>query len=84
MVFIDSNVPMYLIGATHPHKTDTRHLQERCIALEQRLVTDAGVLQEILHRHAAIGRPEAIQPAFDTLLTLSTWRSCADTGSPKS
>jgi predicted nucleic acid-binding protein len=26
------------------------------------------VLQEILHRYAAIGRPDAIQPAFDAIL----------------
>lgn len=68
MVFIDSNIPMYLIGAAHPHKTDAQRLLERCIALEQRLVTDAEVLQELLHRYAAIGRPDAIQPAFDSLL----------------
>lgn len=59
---------MYLIGAAHPHKTDAQRLLERCIAIEQRLVTDAEVLREILHRYAAIGRPDAIQPAFDSLL----------------
>jgi predicted nucleic acid-binding protein len=32
------------------------------------LVTDAEVLQEILHRYVAIGRRDAIQPAFDALL----------------
>jgi hypothetical protein len=31
-------------------------------------VTDAEVLQEILHRYAAIRRRDAIQPAFDVLL----------------
>ena len=30
-------------------------------------MTDAEVLQEILHRYAAIRRKEAIQPAFETL-----------------
>ena len=34
----------------------------------QRLVTDAEVLQEILHRYVAIDRRDAIQPAFDALL----------------
>ena len=34
----------------------------------ERLVTDAEVLQEILHRYAAIDRRDAIQPAFDALL----------------
>jgi hypothetical protein len=31
-------------------------------------VTDAEVLQEILHRYVAIDRRDAIQPAFDALL----------------
>ena len=68
MIFIDSNVPMYLIGAEHPHKIDAQHLLERCIADDQRLVTDAEVLQEILHRYAAIGRKDAISPAFQAIL----------------
>ena len=36
----------------------------------QRLVTDAEVLQEILHRYVAIDRRDAIQPAFDALLAV--------------
>jgi predicted nucleic acid-binding protein len=68
VVFIDSNIPMYLIGAAHPHKVDAQRLLERCISEGERLVTDAEVLQEILHRYSAIGRPEAFQPAFDALL----------------
>ena len=32
MIFIDSNVPMYLVRASHPHKTDAQHLLERAIA----------------------------------------------------
>ena len=68
MIFVDSNVPMYLVGATHPHKLDAQRLIERCISASERLVTDAEVLQEILHRYAAIGRKDAIQPAFAALL----------------
>jgi uncharacterized protein len=68
MILVDSNVPMYLIGAPHPHKTDAQRLLEQLISDRQRLVTDAEVLQEILHRYVAINRREAIQPAFDALL----------------
>jgi hypothetical protein len=68
MIFIDSNVPMYLVGTAHPHKVDAQRLLERCIADGQRLVTDAEVLQEILHRYVAIGRKDAIQPAFQVIL----------------
>jgi uncharacterized protein len=59
---------MYLVGAPHPHKTDAQRLLERLLSERQRLVTDAEVLQEILHRYAAIDRRDAIQPAFDALL----------------
>lgn len=65
---MDSNVPMYLVGAAHPHKIDAQRLLERAIVDGRRLVTDAEVLQEILHRYVAIDRRDAIQPAFDALL----------------
>lgn len=67
MIFIDSNIPMYLVGAPHPNKDAARLLLERVIVGSERLVTDAEVLQEILHRYHAIRRPDAIQPAFDAL-----------------
>ena len=68
MIFVDSNIPMYLVGAEHPNKARSRILLERCIQDGTRLVTDTEVLQEILHRYAAISRRDAIQPAFDALL----------------
>ncbi len=68
MIFVDSNIPMYLIGAEHPHKSQSRLLLERAIAGGDRLVTDAEVLQEILHRYVAIQRRDAIGPAIAALL----------------
>jgi predicted nucleic acid-binding protein len=59
---------MYLVGAPHPHKADAQRLLENLITGRERLVTDAEVLQEILHRYVAINRRDAIQPAFDALL----------------
>ncbi len=59
---------MYLVGAHHAHKSDARRLLEAAIGAEQRLVTSAEVLQEILHRYTAIDRRDAIQPAFDAIL----------------
>ena len=70
MIFVDSNIPMYLIGASHPHKTEAQLLLERLIASGQRLVTDAKVLQEIVNRYAAIDRREAIGPAFQLVLDI--------------
>ena len=68
MIFIDSNVPIYLLGAMHPHKFDSQRLLETCISNEERLVTDTEVFQEILHRYVAIEQRDAIQPTFETLL----------------
>jgi len=59
---------MYLVGSPHPNKSDAQRLLEQLVNDRQRLVTDAEVLQEILHRYVAIDRRDAIQPAFDALL----------------
>ena len=59
---------MYLVGAAHPHKVDAQRWLEKLVSERQRLVTDAEVLQEILHRYVAINRRDAIQLAFDALL----------------
>lgn len=59
---------MYLIGAGHPNKVAAQRALERCIAASERMVTSAEVVQEILHRYAAIGRLDAIEPATHALL----------------
>lgn len=68
MIFVDANIPMYLVGAPHPNRADAQRLIEGAITSRERLVSDVEVLQEILHRYVAIDRREAIQPAFDVLL----------------
>jgi uncharacterized protein len=68
MILVDSNVPMYLIGGPHPHKTDAQRLLEKLTSERRRLVTDAEVFQEILHRYTAINRRDFVQRAFDALL----------------
>ena len=61
---------MYLVGASHPHKAIAQRWLEIAIRDRVPLVTDAEVLQEILHRYVAIHRTEAIMPATDILLQL--------------
>ena len=70
MIFVDSNIPMYLIGAAHPRKAEAQILLERLIAAGERLVTDAEVLQEILHRYTAIERRDAIPAAMRLTLDI--------------
>jgi len=59
---------MYLVGAEHPNKAIAAGVLARLALSGEKLVTDAEVLQEILHRYSAINRADAIQPAFDALL----------------
>ena len=64
-IFVDSNVPMYLVGAAHP----CRDALEAFIRAQpdERYVTSAEVYQEVIHRYAAIDRREAIADAFALL-----------------
>ena len=68
MIFIDSNIPMYLVGADHPNKVAARLRLEQAIVDNEPLATDAEVLQELLHRYTAIGRRAAIGPAWEAIV----------------
>ncbi len=67
MIFIDANVPMYLIGGTHAHKHQAYTLLEKLALERRRLVTSSEVFQEMLHRYVSIDRRDAIEPAFEAL-----------------
>lgn len=68
MIFVDSNIPMYLVGADHPLKRAARLRLEQAIIENVPLATDAEVLQELLHRYTAIDRRDAIGPAWDAIV----------------
>ena len=70
MIFLDANIPMYLAGGIHANQVVARQLLERAVADTEVLVTDAEVLQEILHRYSAIDRRHLINEAMDTILGL--------------
>ncbi len=52
--FIDANIPMYAAGDEHPLKTPCVAVLEAVARREIRAVTDAEVLQEMLHRYTAL------------------------------
>jgi len=83
VIFVDSNIPMYLVGSAHPHKTDAQRLVERLITSRERLVSDAEVLQEILHRYVSIRRHDFIQRGFDSLLGIVDEVFAIDSGAPQ-
>ena len=65
VIFVDSNVPMYLVGAPHPNRDRLEaFLRNRP---DEDYVTSAEVYQEILHRFVAIDRRPAIDDAFRLL-----------------
>ena len=65
MIFVDSNVPMYLIGAPHPNRERAAVFLRN--SPEEDYVTSAEVYQEILHRFVAIARRDAASRAFALL-----------------
>jgi uncharacterized protein len=70
LIFIDSNVPMYLVGGEHPHKLDVRRILERLAGEQRTLVTSSEVFQEILHRYVSVGRRDWVGVAFDALQSI--------------
>ena len=71
MIFIDSNVPMYVVGAQHANKDRVLAVLAQLVRDGERLVTDVEVYQEILHRYTAIRRLDAIDAAFASLDALA-------------
>lgn len=54
--FIDANIPMYAAGADHPMKAPCVAILEAAARGKLDAVTDAEVLQEILHRYTALNQ----------------------------
>ncbi len=71
MIFLDANVPMYLVGQPHPHKADVQLVLKRLAAERRRLLTSSEVFQEILHRYISTERRDKIEPAFEVLRSLA-------------
>lgn len=74
MTFVDANIPMYLVGAAHPRREDTRRSVSELVRSGEPLVSSAEVIGEILHRYHRLGRPEFVTPAIGILLTLTDER----------
>lgn len=64
MVFVDTNVFVYAVGAEHPHRSDARGFFRRSVREGLPLVTSAEVLQELLHVYLPVGRTESLDAAL--------------------
>jgi predicted nucleic acid-binding protein len=58
LVFVDANVPMYAVGTRHPLKQPCINFLESVACGEIAALTDAEVLQELLHRYSALHQRE--------------------------
>lgn len=65
MILIDANIFMYAAGAAHANKEPSSRFLESVARADLDAVTDAEVLQEILHRYRAIGRWSSGKLVYD-------------------
>ena len=65
MIFVDSNVPMYLVGLPHPNRDALEHFLRS--HADATFVTSAEVYQEVIHRYVAIDARAAIDDCFALL-----------------
>ena len=70
MVFVDSNLPMYVAGRDHPLRPAARRFLERARAGEIEICTSTEVLQEILYRYVALGRADLAGTVYDLFVQL--------------
>jgi uncharacterized protein len=65
MVFVDSNVPMYVAGRDHPLRAAARRFLEHAREGDIEICTSTEVLQEILYRYAALRRLDLAGAVYD-------------------
>lgn len=70
MIFVDTSVLMYAVGAEHPHRREAREFFRRSVREELPLVTSAKVLQELVDAYVAADRTDTL----DAALTLADGR----------
>ena len=70
MIFVDSNVPMYVAGRAHPHRDPSRRFLERVRTGDVDACTSTEVLQEILYRYTALGRLDLAATVYDLFVQM--------------
>ena len=68
--FLDTNIPIYATGTPHPLKAPCMEIILLAGRYQDAFITDAEVLQEILHRFLAIRRWPERKPMFTHFVNL--------------
>ncbi|MBK6849616.1 MAG: type II toxin-antitoxin system VapC family toxin [Proteobacteria bacterium] len=72
MIYVDSNVPMYLVGAAHPCKQRVIELVPQLLSAREVLISSAEAFQEVIHRYLALHdrrHLDAAYEAFEAMLS---------------
>lgn len=70
MVFIDSNIPMYVAGREHAHREPSRRFLQAVSAGRIEACTSTEVLEEILYRYSALKRLELARQVYDLFVQI--------------
>lgn len=70
MIFVDSNVPMYVAGRDHPLREPARRFLERARSGHVEICASTEVLQEILYRYSALKRRDLAGSVYDLFVQL--------------
>jgi uncharacterized protein len=70
MVFIDSNIPMYVAGREHPLRDPSRRFLLAVRAGRVQACTSTEVLQEILYRYSALKRLDLAGSVYDLFVQI--------------
>src|SRR5438132_12146531 len=74
-IFIDANIPVYAGGSEHPLREPCLEVLRVAAARSDEFITDAEVLQEMLHRYLAIRRWAAGRAVFVRFAALMQGRT---------
>jgi len=70
MIFVDSNIPMYVAGRDHPLKDPARRFLARVQSGRVEACTSTEVLQEILYRYVGLKRRDLALQVYDLFVQL--------------
>lgn len=70
MVFVDSNIPMYVAGRAHPNREPARLFLEKVGSGEIEGCTSTEVLREILCRYAGLDRLDLAAQVYDVFVEI--------------
>ena len=69
-VFVDSNIPMYVAGGEHPNRVLARRFLDQAREGVVDICTSTEVLQEILYRYSALGKPGLARDVYDLFVEI--------------